>query len=568
MAKYGVEGSGWWEVNASKPNQVGGTSDGPATMISTWSGDNPYTSSNRADHVRTGNLNGYLGIASEVWGFAAGEDITKDPTPGGGDEDIPYFYAGSGGVKLGNIDLVVSDGSDDVIKLDYATPYFAIGDGGSLPTDYDTTGTGFWVGSDSGTYKIRVGAAGGQGMIWDGDSLSFRNSAGTEVIIFQSGAEGGNSVLRSTLLLDEAASILQASTANGSVYINTDEGFAFEHSSADSTDSEGYAVINANDEVVGGLFSNDRTGYVSTIITASPNTNSSNPDASVEIYATAKTTSDASRVYISPLGTTATTPYVIIENNGASGTQIRTLADEFQHIGGMGIDDGLYVGDDAPTTFPGVGQVVIDQGAGDYEQILFRNSDVAHGISVGTDVTTNDYGSIGKLSATGGALQIRGMNDGDALGGIGLYLGGYVLTADTDSTTSATGAVQIVAFEGTTPANLEADDNLAVFRNNLTAEVIIKGDGEIYSNQSATIQVFDEYDDVALTRTLANTLGNTIQSKWDDFVKYNADDLDRLGILTKGGMMSHQKLDMLFVGAFWQLHERIAELENKLAEVT
>ena len=75
--------------------------------------------------------------------------------------------------------------SSDVTKIDggdvYAGSSIVIGTGAGAgllrigQTAYDT-GTGFWVGDDSGTYKLSIGNSAGNKLIWNGSALSITGS--------------------------------------------------------------------------------------------------------------------------------------------------------------------------------------------------------------------------------------------------------------------------------------------------------------------------------------------------------------------------------------------------------
>jgi hypothetical protein len=69
---------------------------------------------------------------------------------------------------LRGIDLKLYDGSTNTVRLDPAGPSLAMGS--TLPSGYGT-GTGIWMGKDSGAYKARFGDPAGNRLTWDGSSL-------------------------------------------------------------------------------------------------------------------------------------------------------------------------------------------------------------------------------------------------------------------------------------------------------------------------------------------------------------------------------------------------------------
>jgi len=96
---YGQTGDGWWQVTTIEDNS-------PYTQIATWA-TNPWAAGNTTLHLRIGNLDGILG-GSDEWGILAGD------YSGG-----QYITAGNMGVNVYNADLVVTSGTNEVIKLDH-----------------------------------------------------------------------------------------------------------------------------------------------------------------------------------------------------------------------------------------------------------------------------------------------------------------------------------------------------------------------------------------------------------------------------------------------------------------
>ena len=84
---------------------------------------------------------------------------------------------------------------------------------------------------------------------------------------------------------------------------------------------------------------------------------------------------------------------------------------------------------------------------------------------------------------------------------------------------------------------------------------------------------FDSYDDAQLIRALDHTRQSPtmIRERWDDFVKYNEQDLIDAGILgdtvENGGMLNVTGLQRLHNGAIWQGYIRQMELEEEVKEL-
>lgn len=226
--------------------------------------------------------------------------------------------------------------------------------------------------------------------------------------------------------------------------------------------------------------------------------------------------------------------------------------------------------------------LTIDQGASDDAILAFKSSDVGHAMTAAQEATT--FVSVGKVEATSGGALIDGYKDADGVAGKAVVLRGNLgETADTTHTTSGVGVVQVDAqiTDGSTGTTaIAADGNAFIVSNALTAEFIVKGDGELYSNESATVATFDAYDDAQLIRVLDHVRQSptVIRERWDDFVQYNEQDLVEAGILgdtrENGGMLNITGLQRLHNGAIWQgyvrqqeMQERIDELEQKLSVV-
>lgn len=164
---YGVSGNGYYEVSA-----VDGAygANAPYAQVVTWA--TSPTPSNRTVRARFGKLTGITSTADE-FGLLAG---TYASTNG------QYFRASNSAFELHGIDLTLWDGSDPVIALrrNSGSPYFALG--ATLPTAYGT-GTGVWMGDDSGTYKFRVGNPSGVQVAWNGSTVTVGDTSNEHVAI-------------------------------------------------------------------------------------------------------------------------------------------------------------------------------------------------------------------------------------------------------------------------------------------------------------------------------------------------------------------------------------------------
>ena len=240
----------------------------------------------------------------------------------------------------------------------------------------------------------------------------------------------------------------------------------------------------------------------------------------------------------------------------------------------LSVTGTVFINESANTFMDNGPGLTINQGAADDEIISLKSSDIAHGMTSAANTETDTYGAFGKVdgNANAGGLQITGYSESI----VGLALQGRATTANTTDGTGARGAVEVEAklSSGDTTTGYGNSDNALVVRNNETAEFIVKGDGELYSNQSATVATFDEYDDAQLARALDLTHGvGVIDSKFDEFVEYNREKLADLKLIGRDEDGSPNKfvnitrMQRLHNGAIWQGYERQMELQERVEEL-
>jgi len=240
----------------------------------------------------------------------------------------------------------------------------------------------------------------------------------------------------------------------------------------------------------------------------------------------------------------------------------------------LSVTGTVFINESANTFMDNGPGMTINQGAADDEIISLKSSDIAHGMTSAANTETDTYGAFGKVdgNANAGGLQITGYSESI----VGLALQGRATTANTTDGTGARGAVEVEAKlkSSTTTTGYGNSDNALVVRNNETAEFIVKGDGELYSNQSATVATFDEYDDAQLVRAfdLAHGKG-VIDSRFDEFIEYNREKLADLKLIGRDEDGSPNKfvnvtrMQRLHNGAIWQGYERQMELQERVEEL-
>jgi len=219
------------------------------------------------------------------------------------------------------------------------------------------------------------------------------------------------------------------------------------------------------------------------------------------------------------------------------------------------------------------GGLCLNLGDADGEIMTFKSSDIAHGM---TDNNENDtFGTISKYSATLGGLAITGYSEDDP----GLFLRGRIATVSQTEATNSDGAVEVDGMKksNATSAVMAADDNIFCVGTNNNTQFIVKGDGELFSNQSATVGTYDNYDDAQLVRAydLAHSRYDTglIDSKFDQFVQYNKDDLLKAKLIGKDkdgnatSFVNYTGMSRLHNGAIWQQYEKHANLAKAVFEL-
>ena len=164
---FGQTGSGSTGVWSATVLDAAGS---PYSQVQTWDTITNGEPANFVTYVRVGNLDGIAGVDLE-YGLWAGNGAVAD--------DDVYLIMTGDSAELHNIPLEIHDGSNAKIKLDAAGPYMSVGP--VAPTSYNGA-TGFWVGNDSGTYKMSLGDPTASHMLWDGDALEIHGDSGALVI--------------------------------------------------------------------------------------------------------------------------------------------------------------------------------------------------------------------------------------------------------------------------------------------------------------------------------------------------------------------------------------------------
>jgi len=287
---------------------------------------------------------------------------------------------------------------------------------------------------------------------------------------------------------------------------------------------------------------------------------------------------------------TGSTPTLTIGDAGAEDTKIvfDGNAQDF-HIGLDDSSDDLVIGlgstlgttsylniDEAGKlstggeTAPDVdaGGITLNQGANDGDILTFKSSDIAHGNTGQAEADT--YGMFDKYKAGQGGLFMEGFSEDNESG---LHIKAYVTgAANTGESGNQYGVMEFNAVinSGTGTTTPAADGNAFTFECDGDVEFIIKGDGELFSNQSATVGTYDTYEDAQLIRAYDLNRGENVKglinSKFDKFVQYNQKDLADAKLIGKDkngnptSFVNITGMQRLHNGAIWQQYEKHNQL--------
>jgi hypothetical protein len=266
---------------------------------------------------------------------------------------------------------------------------------------------------------------------------------------------------------------------------------------------------------------------------------------------------------------------VIYDHNTNTMTFKQNAATQFSISGSTAVTTLAIVDDEITTGGEtsgdvGTGGITLNQGASDNNIITFKSSDIAHGIT--TQGETDTYAEFVKSSATLGGVSFNGYSEDDP----GVTINGYIATETQTEITASHGGIHLNSGlkSGTDVGALNADGNIVVMRNNTGTQCIFKGDGEIFSNQTATVGTYDAFEDAQLARAYDLSHGKgVINSQFDKFVQYNSQDLVDARLIGKDedgnatGFANITGFMRLHNGAIWQQYEKHQKLANAVFEL-
>ena len=206
------------------------------------------------------------------------------------------------------------------------------------------------------------------------------------------------------------------------------------------------------------------------------------------------------------------------------------------------------------------GGINIDTNALDSHALVFKNSDVAHGIT--SQRETDTYASIKKIDDNGG-LMFHGLTESY----FGMQFESFVTNQDTNRATDGSSAIKFNARlkSGTSVGALAGNNNILSIGNDNTQRFFFDTDGDFHADSGSG--TFDAYEDAHLVRAFDLSHGRgVIDSKFDKFVEYNHQKLADLELVgkEKDGTPNHfvnvTGMQRLHNGAIWQQYEKHNQL--------
>lgn len=449
--------------------------------------------------------------------------------------------------------------SKEAIRLDPNVPSLAIGE--NLPTGFTSGGAGFWAGKDN-AYKVRIGNPNGISLRWNGYSLEITGTDGNDVIQFNG---NGNSSIDGVLTLGTSGGIWQGTgtftspTTGLKIWNNSGIGRLATYNAGTQQvlfNSNGQLVAGAGNIVLddGGLSITVPEDYYSKSSVQFASTGSLDAKRETTAFIAKTMRLHVQQALNTNIGASLK---LVSDTDYVTASHYATLdAGEIELTAARFIR--LYTSEATGEVFVDRSTFVLDQAAADgYAFKIRASTDVAHGMTA--LAATDIYSALGKHHATNGGVAHYGFSAGT----VAMSLNANATTANTAASTSAFGAIEAKAAlkSGTTAGNMGASDNLFVVKNNADAKFIVKGNGNFHYD--GTGAAYDSHDDIGLLRTLSREVwAGTIDDAWDKFVTYNRKNLIDAGVMSDSGFINGPALNRLLVGALWQVHTRLAVLEN------
>lgn len=552
------------------------------TAATNWDDSNPV--------VSLGNLESFVDYAADEFGLAIGNDLILTPTTG-----LKGLTADrTNGLRMFNTDIALYNGSTQTVDIaSDGNAWF--GSNSSNKTLQVTT-----TGANAGDVEVGDYSAGNDGVIWDESAsalkvrgeLRLEGSGGALIRAYASGifAEDASNNPSFALVNEDTISwnsetlntrdvlIGDNSTSKANIFFDASAG-KFQVRSGTTVQVE----INTSGQVVAGTDTTlDSDGLKIAASTTSvfgtdedPNAvtwrdSSSNDTLRIWNYVAGATgggeikmpavTSRANSLIIqalTPSGQIART--FLRATGGALTAEVRAYADGTDSY--VAIENKTFINDTGNANMT-LG-MTINQGGNDDEALALKSSDVAHGMT--SQAETDTYLALNKQSAVDGGLRLKGLSSDI----IGLNFQGYVTNGATAKSTGALGAIIATAGKksGTTVSTFGTNENLFVVRDFGNTRFIVDAEGDIHMDATSNQNAWDAENDTELLRALSLAVGDPaqlIKSQFDEFLQYNRQNLVDFGILSEGGFINWSQTWRVMLGAIWQQHIKIRDLEAQI----
>jgi len=204
---------------------------------------------------------------------------------------------------------------------------------------------------------------------------------------------------------------------------------------------------------------------------------------------------------------------------------------------------------------------------------LSSTGDVAHGV---TNVAETDvFAQFKKYTGASGGLEIDAITEATRA----VYLHAVATTEDTDAVDASSDAAFVINTVLKTGVSTTAHGSggiIFLVENNGGAKFAIDAEGDFFADSGTAATQFDAYDDAHLVRALSLSKGHKsglIDSKFDEFVKYNHEKLAELGLVGRhkeDGTPNHYinvtGMQRLHNGAIWQQYTEMQKMKELMYE--
>ncbi len=262
--------------------------------------------------------------------------------------------------------------------------------------------------------------------------------------------------------------------------------------------------------------------------------------------------------------TGATNALFVQGSDGFVGVGNATPSSPLDVTGNMELSSILFINETVNTKMT-IG-LTINIAANANEAFAIKGSEIAHGVT--TMAETDTMFNIVPESSTAGGVRIQSFTEG----AIGYRMRSIVTTETNTRSTSASGSFtfQSSLKDGTGLAQHSADKNMVAFLDHALARFVFDTDGEMHSDDIIGVgNDWDEWDDLALASDLSRLPG----AKFNEMMKYKAQDFEKAGLLTlsvdeegiEHAFIRHKAMLQFSMCCFSDIHDRFITVDDKLA---